>query len=275
MQGVMIMALYRTISMSFWTDAKVVDDFTPEDRYFYLYLFTNPHTNLCGCYEISVRQISNETGYSKSSVENLIERFKNVHDVILYSNETKEILLLNWSKYNWNKSEKFVTALTKEIASVKNSEFRHYLEQIASGKDTVSIGYQYGMDTTDSVTVSNTVSDQDKKQYPYKDIVDYLNLKAGTKFRDQSKDSRKHIKARFDEGFTLDDFKKVIDGRCAAWKGDAKMSEFLRPSTLFGTKFESYLNAKPGTKGGNAFNNFTGRDYDYDSLEKMLTGVGS
>ena len=117
--------------------------------------------------------------------------------------------------------------------------------------------------------------DKDIDIYPYKEVIDYLNAKAGTKFRDQSKDSRKHIKARFDEGFTLDDFKRVIDGRCAAWKGDAKMSEFLRPSTLFGTKFESYLNAKHGTKGGNAFNNFTGRDYDYESLEKMLTGVGS
>lgn len=267
------MALYRTISMSFWTDAKVVDDFTPEDRYFYLYLFTNPHTNLCGCYEISVRQISNEIGYSKSSVENLIERFKNVHEVILYSNETKEILLLNWSKYNWNKSEKFVTALTKEIASVKNSEFRHYLEQIASGKDTVSIGYQYGMDTTDSVTVSNTVSDQDKKQYPYKDIVDYLNLKAGTNFRATTPKTQTLIRARYMEGFDLDDFKKVIDGRCEAWKGDEKMREYLRPETLFGTKFESYLNAKPGRKTGNKFVNFTGRTYNYEELEKKLTGV--
>ena len=46
------MAIYRNVSMSFWTDSKVADDFTAEDRYFYLYLFTNPHTNLCGCYEI-------------------------------------------------------------------------------------------------------------------------------------------------------------------------------------------------------------------------------
>ena len=61
------MAIYRTVSMSFWTDNKVTDDFTPEDRYFYLYLFTNPHTNLCGCYEISIKQIANEMGYSKDT----------------------------------------------------------------------------------------------------------------------------------------------------------------------------------------------------------------
>mgnify|MGYP006969283853 CR=1 FL=1 len=47
------MANYRNISMDFWQDSKVVDDFTPEDRYMYLYCMTNPHTNLCGCYEIT------------------------------------------------------------------------------------------------------------------------------------------------------------------------------------------------------------------------------
>lgn len=58
------MASYRNISMDFWTDSKVVDDFTPEDRYIYLYCMTNPHTNLCGCYEVSIKQIANETGYN-------------------------------------------------------------------------------------------------------------------------------------------------------------------------------------------------------------------
>ena len=53
------MASYRNISMDFWTDSKVVDDFTPEDRYIYLYCMTNPHTNLCGCYEVSIKQIAN------------------------------------------------------------------------------------------------------------------------------------------------------------------------------------------------------------------------
>ena len=119
------------------------------------------------------------------------------------------------------------------------------------------------------------ISGMNAPEYPYKEVVDYLNLKAGTRFKDKSKDTRKHIHARFAEGYTLEDFKKVIDGRVEAWKGDAKMSEYLRPSTLFGTKFEAYLNAKPGKKQKNGFANFTGRDYDYDALERMLTGVGS
>ena len=86
------MAIYRNVQMSFWTDSKVIDDFTPEDKYFYLYLFTNPHTNLCGCYEISLRQIANETGYNRDTIERLIERFEKFHKVIVYSKENKEIL---------------------------------------------------------------------------------------------------------------------------------------------------------------------------------------
>ena len=265
------MALYRTVSVGFWTDGKVADDFTPEDRYFYLYLFTNPHTNLCGCYEISIKQIVNEIGYSSDSVGNLVKRFEAVHKVIRYSKETKEILLLNWHKYNWTKSEKFLKAIEKEILKIKNSDFQSYLFDVLNGIYRVSIPYTYPIDTTNtnsSTDASTNVSNA--AEYPYKAIVDYLNQKAGTAFKDQSKDTRRHIKARIDEGFTLDDFKKVIDGRVAEWKADPRMCQYIRPQTLFGTKFESYLNAKPTKPKREHGVNFTGREYDFDSLEKQL-----
>lgn len=82
------------------------------------------------------------------------------------------------------------------------------------------------------------------------EIVDYLNEKANTSFRPSAEYAKTHIRARLREGFTVDDFKAVIDGRVKAWATDPKMSEYLRPQTLFGTKFESYLNAskaKPKT----------------------------
>lgn len=159
------MAIYRNIQMAFWTDIKVVDDFTPEDKFFYLYLLTNPHTNLCGCYEISVKQMADETGYSRDTVEKLLKRFAEVHKVAYYSQ--KELLVLNWHKYNWTASEKFRKPLLKEINSVKNDNFKGYLLDLFSGTDTVSIPYPYGSDTTvtvsvtDTVTVSDTVSPVD------------------------------------------------------------------------------------------------------------------
>jgi len=151
------MAIYRTIQMSFWTDSKVVDDFTPEDRYFYLYLMTNPHTNLSGCYEISIRQMSNETGYKEEVIKKLIQRMQKEHRVILYDDETKELLLVNWSKFNWTKSEKFRKPLFDEIQKIKKAEYKGFLNDLYNGIDTVSIPYLYGSDTT--VTVTDTVTD--------------------------------------------------------------------------------------------------------------------
>ena len=79
---------------------------------------------------------------------------------------------------------------------------------------------------------------------PYAEIVDYLNAKAGTRYKASTASTRKLIKARLKEGFTLEDFKTVIDKKCNEWLNDSKMEQYLRPETLFGTKFEGYLNAK-------------------------------
>lgn len=89
---------------------------------------------------------------------------------------------------------------------------------------------------------------------PAKEIVEYLNEKTGKKFSSTSRATKQHIAARWKEGFGLEEFRKVIEHQCAKWTGNASMEEYLRPETLFGTKFESYLNAPPpevgvGTRG--------------------------
>ena len=77
-----------------------------------------------------------------------------------------------------------------------------------------------------------------------KEIIDYLNEKAGTKFRYNSKQTVGHINARIKEGYTIEDFKHVVDVKVYTWKNDPKMSAFIRPQTLFGTKMENYVNEK-------------------------------
>ena len=74
------------------------------------------------------------------------------------------------------------------------------------------------------------------------EIVDYLNEKAHKNYRSNNKATMRHINARLKEGRTLSDFKQVIDNRCATWLG-TDMEQYLRPGTLFGSKFEDYLNA--------------------------------
>lgn len=92
-----------------------------------------------------------------------------------------------------------------------------------------------------------TPTEEDKEEQnidseTYRDIVEYLNQKADTKFKHTTTKTRSCINARLHEGFALEDFKLVIDAKCADWLGDQKMEKFLRPETLFGTKFEGYLN---------------------------------
>ena len=90
--------------------------------------------------------------------------------------------------------------------------------------------------------INTDSSNTQKEQLPYKEIIDYLNLKLGSKYKHDSQETRKHIRARFNQGFTLKDFYTVIDKKVLLWGKDLKMQAFLRPETLFSPKFESYLN---------------------------------
>lgn len=133
------MASTRYVTTSFWEDSKVQDNATPEDRYFMLYLLTNPHTNQLGCYEITQRTISYETGYTRETVCRLLERMCTILNFIDYDKETNEILITNWHKYNWTTSEKVKNHLLKDIPRIKS---KRLLEKIKK-----NIGYIYGIDT--------------------------------------------------------------------------------------------------------------------------------
>jgi uncharacterized phage protein (TIGR02220 family) len=100
----------------------------------------------------------------------------------------------------------------------------------------------------------NNDKNEKKEDIPYVEIVSYLNEKANTSFRPSSKKTQQLIKARCNEGFKLPDFQRVIDKKVSEWLKDSKMNQYLRPETLFGTKFESYLNQKGGAPNGETFN---------------------
>ncbi|MGM2834048.1 hypothetical protein ACS2TZ_35545, partial [Bacillus cereus group sp. Bce025] len=69
------MAKYRHVQTTFWSDPKVTEEMTPEDRYFYLYLMTNEHTTQIGVYQITRKQMAFELGYSIESAKALLDRF--------------------------------------------------------------------------------------------------------------------------------------------------------------------------------------------------------
>lgn len=97
----------------------------------------------------------------------------------------------------------------------------------------------------DGIQDSRTLNRLEETRLDNKDIVeivDYLNEQLGTKYKATTKATKSHINARLTEGNSVEDFKKVIDTKKAQWFGNEKMERFLRPETLFGTKFENYLN---------------------------------
>lgn len=79
-----------------------------------------------------------------------------------------------------------------------------------------------------------------------REVIAYLNEKAGKNYKASSKHSASLINARLKEGFSVEDFKRVIDNKVADWKPRKDMEIYLRPETLFGTKFEGYLNENRG-----------------------------
>ena len=269
------MGRFRTISTEYWSDCKVVDDFSKDEKYLFLYLLTGPRTNLCGCYEISKKQISFDTDLSRKETDAALAALES-HNVIRYSEQTKELLILNWAKHNWSKSagDKMRVPLKKEIDEVKNDAFREYLAAEFNG-DTPSMdiqdsedpslegdrspiegGYSFTYPNTNTISNPNTDSNTKSKAVntkdqeltnKAKDVVAYLNQQCGTHYKDTAEGTLKHIKARLRE-FTVEDCYTVIDKKARDWLRDEKMRKYLRPETLFGSKFESYLN-EPTARG--------------------------
>lgn len=234
------MAIYRSVQLSFWTDEKVLDEFTPEDKYFYLYLCTNPQTNLCGCYELGWVNTTSQLGYNKDTVSRLLDRFENVHKVIKYSKSTKEVLLLNWHKHNWQGGNQ-IPCIEKEILNIKDNDLRNIVADLFEEKFNSEGAYKgLGIPLQATVTVTDTVNNTN---IIISSIISYLNNKLNTNYKSNTKNTVKHIKARLNEGYTEQDFFNVIDKKYDEWYG-TEMQQYLVPDTLFGTKFEKYLNQK-------------------------------
>lgn len=116
------MGIKRIVDTSFWTDGKV-DEFSPEDKYFMLYLLTNPFSTQLGIYEISIKQVAFQLGYSVDAVKVLLERFEDKYGVIAYSKATNEIAIMNFLRHSIVKGGAPVRdCLVKEMKAVKNRD---------------------------------------------------------------------------------------------------------------------------------------------------------
>ena len=150
--------------------------------------------------------------------------------------------------------------IIKEDKYINNVKFCEYYatkldtvyNSVAQGIQQSLTGYTTKFNTHMQQSLTNNINDnidnkldniiELKDNVPYQEIVNHLNNSAGTNYRASSKKTRELIKARINEGYTLEDFKVVIEKKTREWINDNKMKGYLRPETLFGTKFEGYLN---------------------------------
>ncbi|WP_083964471.1 MULTISPECIES: DnaD domain protein [Metabacillus] len=122
------MAKYRIVRTDFWKNPVVLEEMTPEDRYFYLYLLTNPNTTQIGIYQITKKQMAFDLGYSIESVQSLMERFARHHKLIRYNPETRELAIKNWGKDNLCKGGKPVMdCIFSELKEVEDTSLIPYV----------------------------------------------------------------------------------------------------------------------------------------------------
>lgn len=116
------------VRTAFWMDPIVSEELSPEDRYFYLYLLTNPQTTQTGIYKITKKQMAFDLGYSIESVHTLMERFTLHHKLIRYNPETREIAIKNWAKDNLQKVGKpVIDCIYTELKEVEDLSLISYV----------------------------------------------------------------------------------------------------------------------------------------------------
>lgn len=303
------MAKQRYISTSFWDD-EWVQELDPSEKFLYIYLLTNPLTNIAGIYKITKRRIVFDTGFNQDTIEKILKRFS--HDgKVHYRNNY--MIITNWTKHQKLKTKNkdgekpnnvkvgidqilfdlepdflleiielgyqyvymkdillavFGENYKEKIKALKGaSRPSHYLDLNLNlnldlnrdylKEDTVEqtrdcepeelVDNSQEQEELSKSSYHSTPSPPKKEQIPYKIIVDYLNSRARTEFKHTTRKTRDCIKARWREGFRLNDFTTVIERKCSEWLTDEKMVRYVRPPTLFGPKFESYLQ-QPDTR---------------------------
>ncbi|WP_434291916.1 DnaD domain protein [Clostridium botulinum] len=169
------MAKYRQLYTEFWKDGFVVE-LEPEEKYFYLYLLTNANTSQCGIYELPKKIIENETGCNRETVDNLIKKFEE-YKKIIYSEETKEIIMLNWFKYNEPNNINAIKCVNKELKKIKNRNFvkELYFQYSKNGLEVDKLFYEiedsFIKDKNNKVKdIYISITDHGNSDYGYKNI---------------------------------------------------------------------------------------------------------
>ena len=190
--------------------------------------------------------------WSEKKIQRILQKMVE-EDLIIKGNYNEN----PWNQTSWyafgNMGEKLKNALSIDWSNLSNA----FTESVQCTKDkSVQCTKDKSVQSKTVIyTVSNTVNKRNIKEssddtdlsasetIPYVEIIDYLNSKCSKRYKHTNRIAREKIHARWNEGFRLEDFKLVIDIKSHEWVNDTEMNKYLRPDTLFGSKFEIYLNS--------------------------------
>lgn len=138
------MSTFRKIYTKFWKDGKVIEELTPEDKFFFVYLLTNPATTQIGIYQITKKQMSFELGYSIETINSLMDRFENHHKLIKYNPSTREIGIKHWGRYNLDRGGKpMMDCIKKELGMVSDISLIKYVSENIKRDDIKELFIDY------------------------------------------------------------------------------------------------------------------------------------
>jgi DnaD/phage-associated family protein len=130
-----MMAKYRMVRTGFWKNPVVAEEMTPEDRYFYLYLRTNPETTQIGIYKITKKQMAFDMGYSIESVQSLMERFIHHLKLIRYNPDTRELAIKDWGEELHNAGQPVMDCIRSELKKVQDLALIQYVAEAILNSD--------------------------------------------------------------------------------------------------------------------------------------------
>ncbi|MDQ7160283.1 conserved phage C-terminal domain-containing protein [Lactococcus lactis] len=162
--------------------------------------------------------------------------------------ESGVVVIKDWKIHNYIQKDRYNQTQyldeKKQLLVEENGTYTKCIQDVSSLDTQVRLGK-----SKDRLGKSNNnMSGKPDDVIPYSEIISYLNEKTGRSFR-TTEAHKRFIKARWNEDYKLDDFKKVVDNKVADWTGKKingqPAEKYLQPSTLFGTKFDNYLNQTP------------------------------
>ena len=197
-----------------------------------------------GSFVSSIGNIAEELSLTPMEVRTALKHLKSTNE--LTSKGTNRNTVFTVTNYDLYQSKEQTEQQTdnKQITNKQQTDN----EQITSKEQTINKPLTTNEEYKEDKNIKNEEEREESKNEKKdthlserKQIIDYLNQKLGARYRHGSGLNKKYINARLNEGYTVDDFCEVIDKKCDEWQGTER-EKYLRPETLFGNKFESYLN---------------------------------